>query len=176
MKICPYCSGQLEDDDVKCRLCGEWIIQGRGKAAPSRGKKGKRKKNRGWRPRASAWIVAGLALWGIYRVFFSGGGAPGLLGGRPPLEVVRADLEALTALQDEYAREHGGFTGNTFSLGFTASEGVTVSLTAAPAGWSATGIHRNLPASEGCAVFVGDARPPVSPLTPPTPGIVACTE
>lgn len=169
MKLCPYCSSQIEDEDAKCRFCGEWVIRRRRRSGPR-----KKKRGAGRRPLVLLAVIL-LAAWGGYRLFSSPDTAARVLGRPTLLETVRADLDRLSGLEADYAREHERYTGNTFALGFSASEGVTVSLTATPTGWAATATHRELPSAEGCAVFVGTAKPPTSPVSPEATGEVVCT-
>ena len=169
MKSCPYCSGELEDDAVKCHHCGEWVIKGR-----VRQKKGG-KKGRGPK-RLLLFFFLLFTAWGAYAVLSSPGDPVGFLSRLSPQEMVRSELETLVKLEEEYFREHGAYSGNLLALGFSPAPEVAVSVTATPTGWSATATHERRPRTEGCAVYMGTARPPQGPTSPPQPGIVDCTQ
>jgi hypothetical protein len=91
------------------------------------------------------------------------------------IKVMESDLQKLVALQAEYYRTRGNYSGNPSALGFTASEGVNVSLITTPTGWSAAATHEEHPPEVGCAVYGGSASPPRSPISPAQPGFVECT-
>jgi hypothetical protein len=92
------------------------------------------------------------------------------------LETMRGDLERLITLQASYREMNGAFTANPQALGFSSSDGMTVSIIATPGGWSATVRHEGHPSDFGCAVFAGSGLPPKSPVTPDEAGVVACTD
>ena len=86
-----------------------------------------------------------------------------------------SDLERLLTLQEAHFRDHGEYSGNPEDLGFDSSEGVSVSIIATPDGWSGAATYLEFSREEGCAVYVGSASPPRTPLIPGEPGIVECT-
>ena len=85
------------------------------------------------------------------------------------------ELENLYAQQALHFADRGVFATSLEELGFVPSEGVRMSLTASPRGWSATARHDRLDPSHGCAVFHGVALAPTHPVRPAVRGRVACT-
>jgi hypothetical protein len=128
------------------------------------------------------FIVAGLAAlaWAVSSLPGNTIDPRELLDLKPgPMEVLdgmRSDLETLIDLQEAYVRENGEYSGNPSTLGFEASEGMRVSLISTPTGWSAAATHVEHPRDFGCAVYVGSARPPPTPVRPTSPGTVECSE
>lgn len=90
---------------------------------------------------------------------------------------MKSDLRNLAARQELHYAMHYRYTKSLDSLGFVPSEGDSVAVkTATKSGWSATATHTALDAAtEGCAVFHGDAAKPTSPVAPADKGVVACT-
>ncbi len=85
---------------------------------------------------------------------------------------MKSDLRNLASLQELYYDESFSFGSDLNGLGFTGSEGVSISVAEATgSGWSAVATHVGLP-SESCAVFHGDATM-VAPAT--TTGSVECS-
>jgi prepilin-type N-terminal cleavage/methylation domain-containing protein len=75
-----------------------------------------------------------------------------------------ADLRNLASLQEVYYNDYYSFATDLAAVGFTGSEGVSVTVgEATNLGWSATAAHVGLP-SETCAIYHGNATP-VSPAT-----------
>jgi len=177
MKLCPHCSASLEDDTVQCSACGKWVIsQPHGGGSGRRRRKG-RKGGRGVR-----WVVllagaaAAWALWALP----SGRVDPGKLLdlSREPadrLETLRAHMERLAVLEEEYFRLHGEYSGSAGALGFAEADGIHVSIIATPTGWSGTATHEDLPEDQGCAIHVGTVGAPSRPIRPGAPGAVFCT-
>lgn len=77
-----------------------------------------------------------------------------------------SDLRNLGSAMEAYYRVDGGeygYTDQTSDLGFTESEGVSISILEATAGgWSAHASHASTPWT--CAYYFGDAEP-VAPAT-----------
>jgi hypothetical protein len=172
MKLCPHCSASLEENTVKCRRCGKWVV-------PVREVGVTRKRRRGNRKRLV--VLGGLALfaWAVWAM------PEGTLSTRESLElnpdrqtalgIMRNDLETLAATQESYFRTYQAYSGSRSALGFSASDGVAISIIATPTGWSATATHEDHPSAVGCAIYGGSASPPPSPIIPPEPWITACT-
>jgi hypothetical protein len=172
MKLCPHCSKSLEEDAVKCRRCGKWLIPVRDIALS--------KKRRRSDPKRLL-IFGGVAIlayfvWAMPDGSFSRGEILNLKPDRQTaLRAMRGDLGRLVGLEESYREMNGVFTANPRALGFASSESVSVSIIATPDGWSATARHEGHPPALGCAVFGGSSPPPQSPVTPEQPGTVACT-
>lgn len=80
------------------------------------------------------------------------------------LSAARADLRNLASQEEVYYNENYTYSADLAAVGFTNSEGITVSVAEATnTGWSASAVPLGLPA-DACALFHGDA----SPLTPAT--------
>ena len=172
MKLCPHCSKSLEEDAVKCRRCGKWLIPVRDIATPKKRKSSDPKR---------LLILGGVAIlaylvWAMPDGSFSRREILNLKPDRQTaLMAIRGDLGRLVGLQESFRESNGTFTANPRALGFVSSEGVNVSIIATPEGWSATARHEDHPSALGCAVFGGSSPPPQSPVIPGQPGIVACT-
>ena len=89
---------------------------------------------------------------------------------------MKSDLRNLAAQQELYFATNYDYSDDLDALEFVASEAVTVTPTATPAGWSATVTHAALDADEGCAMYYGDATAPtIGSATPEVEGQIACT-
>ena len=89
---------------------------------------------------------------------------------------MKSDVRNLAAQQELYYATNYDYTDDLTDLEFVASDGVTVTATATAAGWSATATHTALDASEGCAIYYGDATAPtIGSATPEVEGQIACT-
>jgi len=172
MKICPHCSAQLEDDAVKCRRCGRWLVKKNKEEAS-------KKKAVGGRVRLLLLGILAVLAWVLWaaperkvnpRKILDLGPSPAAA-----LATMRGDLETLQALQKEYQGAHGQYSGDPDALGFTPSEGVSLSLVTTPGGWSAAATHEEHGPELGCAVFEGSILPPRSPVHPSVPGSVICS-
>ena len=68
-----------------------------------------------------------------------------------------SDLKNLATQQEIYYNDHIAYSANLTSLGFSHSEGVTVSVNEATnTGWAATATHSGAPTHQ-CGVYHGDA-------------------
>ena len=92
------------------------------------------------------------------------------------VSALELELENLHAQQALYHADRGVFATSLEELGFTPSDGVRMSLSASPRGWSATAGHERLGPDRGCAVFHGVALAPTTPVRPARRGRVACTQ
>jgi len=172
MKLCPHCSSSLEDDAVKCRRCGKWVVEKRARPPA--------KKNKGsFRKRLIILGALGILAWAVWNMPEGYRDPRELLDLKPSRETVlqtlRSDLEELVRLEGEFYRTEGSYSGTPSALGFTASEGVNLSLIATPTGWSGAATHEDHPPEAGCAVFGGSGRPPQAPIRPTEPEVVECT-
>lgn len=173
MKLCPHCSHQLEDEDVRCGNCSGWVVPNR---------KGKGKKGRSGKPNLKRvlFLLAVCALaWVVWTMPEAIPNPSEILNQEPSragvLATIKSDLERLQALQETHFRDFGEYSGNPEDLGFLPSERVNLSIIATPTGWSGASTHQDFPTDFGCAVFEGSAHPPPAPLTPSTPGEIACS-
>jgi len=80
------------------------------------------------------------------------------------MSAARADLRNLASQEEVYYNANYTYSSDLSAIGFTNSEGITVTIAEATnKGWSATAVPLGL-ASEACALFHGNA----SPLAPAT--------
>ena len=172
MKLCPHCSASLEEDTVKCKRCGRWTVPVRDIAVQ------KRRKGTNWKRLSvlGVLVIAAAAVWAMPEGPF---GTREILDLGPDRQTVlnsmRRDLNGLANLQDRYFGLNGSYSGSPSTLGFVASEGVSVSMIATPTGWSASARHEGHPSAIGCAVYGGSSTPPQSPVIPSEPNVPACT-
>ena len=101
---------------------------------------------------------------------------------RAYVAAVKTDLKNLATAEEGYASSHNGvymITGaatgpaafdSTSGFSFAPSQGVTITIAGAGAGWSATATHASVPAMTACAIYYNMA--PVSPAT--AEGVPAC--
>jgi len=93
---------------------------------------------------------------------------------------MKSDLKNLATQQEIYYSSGGYlYTDEEDALGFAASEGVEVEITANDGeGWAATATHRALGEDLGCVIYVGklDQQPTIGSATATQPGVVACTD
>ena len=89
---------------------------------------------------------------------------------------MKSDLKNLASQQEIYYSDGYEYSSSIDDLGFTESDGVTVTVAATGTGqgWAATATHVALDAALGCAVFYGDGATPGSHGSPTNPGEVAC--
>jgi len=91
---------------------------------------------------------------------------------------MKSDLKNLASQQEIYYADHYTYSNSLANLGFTESEGVTVTPSAVTAtGWAATATHSALTgANEGCALYYGTVAtvPAVGTTTPSNSGEIAC--
>jgi prepilin-type N-terminal cleavage/methylation domain-containing protein len=87
---------------------------------------------------------------------------------------LKTDLRNLVTTQEAYLADAGTYYNGPVpgaGLPFTASAGVTLTVTeASTAGWAATATHAGAPGWT-CAVFVGGATPPAPAIDD---GLIAC--
>jgi len=88
---------------------------------------------------------------------------------------LRWDLENLDARQAIHYADERSYSSSSTELGFTPTEGVTVSIVASPWGWAATATHVGLGSGEACAMHFGATAAPESPVVPSQPGELVCT-
>ena len=91
---------------------------------------------------------------------------------------LKMDLANLRTQQELYHAEHYAYAAKIADLEFSASEGVTISMTPEDEGWSARALHKDLGSDKGCAIFFGDVgtKPTVGGTTADKEGIPACTD
>jgi prepilin-type N-terminal cleavage/methylation domain-containing protein len=88
------------------------------------------------------------------------------------VSAMSADLRNLASLQEVHHNANYTYSTDQDALGFTRSEGVTVTIAEATGGgWSATAVHAGLP-GESCALYHGNAAQ-VSPAT--TESMIQCS-
>jgi hypothetical protein len=174
MKLCPHCSHQLEDEDVRCGNCSGWVVpnrKGKGKKGPS-GKRGLK--------RVLLFLALGALAWVVWTMPDGIPDPRGILNQEPSrgtiLATMKSDLERLQTLQEAYFRDHGEYSGKPADLAFSPSEKVIVSIIATPSGWSGASTYQEFLPDFGCAVFEGSVQPPPTPTVPPGPGEIACSE
>ena len=86
------------------------------------------------------------------------------------VSAMKSDLKNLASQQEIYYADHYVYTTSSSAVGFSPSEGVTLSaITVTGVGWSASSTHAGT--TDTCAMFYGDAAA-VSPAT--VAGAVAC--
>jgi type IV pilus assembly protein PilE len=87
---------------------------------------------------------------------------------------LKTDLRNLVTSQEAYRADAGTYYAGPVpaaAQGFTATSGVTLTITeASTSGWAATATHSGAPGWT-CAVFVGGATPPAPAVTD---GVIAC--
>lgn len=75
------------------------------------------------------------------------------------IATAKADLRNLASLQEVYYNTYYSFSTDLDAVGFSNSEGITVTVPEATnRGWSAAAVHQGL-LSESCAVYHGNASP-----------------
>jgi type IV pilus assembly protein PilA len=84
-----------------------------------------------------------------------------------------SDLKNLATQQEIYYNDSFSFSTNFTNLGFSQSEGVTVTVNEATnTGWSAQAVHAGVP-SNSCGVFHGSANP-AGGVPATVEGVIAC--
>jgi prepilin-type N-terminal cleavage/methylation domain-containing protein len=84
--------------------------------------------------------------------------------GRARAAALKSDLRNLVTAQEEYLSTNHVYSNSAAALGFTGSEGVTLTIVqAVPGGWSATTTHP-LSFPLVCAIYHGTAAP-LAPAT-----------
>ena len=88
------------------------------------------------------------------------------------MATAKADLRNLASQQEIYYNDNNTFSSDLAALGFTTSEGVTITVAEATnLGWSGSSSHAGL-AGETCAIFHGNATA-VTPAT--VESVVECS-
>lgn len=94
------------------------------------------------------------------------------------LAAINSDFRNFGTSQEEYHGVNFRYAEDYSDLSFRGTDGVTLEVTeATTTGWAAVGTHEALPATFGCAVFVGNASPPTLPNGSPHTlghGVVQC--
>jgi type IV pilus assembly protein PilA len=91
---------------------------------------------------------------------------------RAYMSAAAADLRNLANQEEVYYNDNYSYTSDVAAMGFTNSEGITVTVaTATNTGWSAAAVPLGL-SSESCAIFHGNAAP-LAPAT--TVSVVQCS-
>ncbi len=91
---------------------------------------------------------------------------------------MKSDLKNLASQQEIYYSDNYNYNATASTLGFVQSEGVTVTITnVSTSGWAATATHAALGASEGCAIYYGNAGAvSLGSASPTAPGEISCTQ
>ncbi len=91
---------------------------------------------------------------------------------------MKSDLKNLASQQEIYYADEYSYSTVATSLGFVMSSGVNVNLSEGTGtGWSATATHSALAATEGCAIYYGQAAAvTLGAAVPAQPGEMACTQ
>ena len=93
---------------------------------------------------------------------------------------MKSDLKNLASQQEIYYADYYTYSSVLADLGFTQSEGVTVTPSAVTAtGWAATATHSALTgANDGCAIYYGNVGtvPAVGTTSPSQSGEIACAQ
>ena len=89
---------------------------------------------------------------------------------------MKSDVRNLAAQQELYYATKYQYTSSLADLDYVASEAVNVTAAATSSGWSATVTHNALGATEGCAIYYGNATAPtLGSAKPAQEGQVVCT-
>ena len=90
---------------------------------------------------------------------------------------MKSDLHNLASQQEIYYSDTFEYTNVVTSLGFIASSGVNATITGGTDGWSATITHDGLGATDGCAIYYGNAAAvSLGTAVPGGSGEMACTQ
>jgi hypothetical protein len=90
---------------------------------------------------------------------------------------MKSDLKNLASQQEIYYSDTYEYSNVVASLGFVSSSGVTATITGGTDGWSATAQHAALNATDGCAIYYGNAvAVSLGAAVPGAPGEMACTQ
>lgn len=71
------------------------------------------------------------------------------------VSAMKSDLKNLASQQEIYYADNYAYSATAATLGFSASDGVTVTITASATGWNATASHSGT--TQTCDVFYGTA-------------------
>ena len=90
---------------------------------------------------------------------------------------MKSDLKNLASQQEIYYSDTYEYSNVVASLGFVSSSGVSATITGGTDGWSATATHAALAATDGCAIYYGNAvAVSLGAAVPGAPGEMACTQ
>jgi prepilin-type N-terminal cleavage/methylation domain-containing protein len=90
---------------------------------------------------------------------------------------MKSDLKNLASQQEIYYSDTFEYTNVVVSLSFVSSSGVSATIIGGTDGWSATATHAALAATDGCAIYYGNAAAVTLGTAVPTgPGDMACTQ
>jgi prepilin-type N-terminal cleavage/methylation domain-containing protein len=90
---------------------------------------------------------------------------------------MKSDLKNLASQQEIYYSDTYAYTNVIVSLSYVSSSGVTATITGGTDGWSATATHAALGATDGCAIYYGNAAAvSLGAAVPIGPGDMACTQ
>jgi prepilin-type N-terminal cleavage/methylation domain-containing protein len=90
---------------------------------------------------------------------------------------MKSDLKNLASQQEIYYSDTYEYSNVVASLGFVSSSGVVATITGGTDGWSATATHAALAATDGCAIYYGNAAAvSLGAAVPGAPGEMACTQ
>ena len=90
---------------------------------------------------------------------------------------MKSDLKNLASQQEIYYSDTYEYSNVVASLGFVSSSGVSAVITGGTDGWSATATHAALAATDGCAIYYGNAAAvSLGAAVPGSPGEMACTQ
>jgi prepilin-type N-terminal cleavage/methylation domain-containing protein len=90
---------------------------------------------------------------------------------------MKSDLKNLASQQEIYYSDTYEYTNVVVSLGHVSSSGVNSTIIGGTDGWSATATHAALAATDGCAIYYGNAAAvSLGTAVPIGPGDMACTQ
>jgi len=90
---------------------------------------------------------------------------------------MKSDLKNLASQQEIYYSDTYEYTNVVVSLGHVSSSGVNSTIIGGTDGWSATTTHAALAATDGCAIYYGNAAAvSLGTAVPIGPGDMACTQ
>lgn len=90
---------------------------------------------------------------------------------------MKSDLKNLASQQEIYYSDTYEYTNVVVSLGHVSSSGVNSTIIGGTDGWSATATHAALAATDGCAIYYGNAAAvSLRTAVPIGPGDMACTQ
>ena len=93
------------------------------------------------------------------------------------LAAMNSDLKNLASQQEIYYSDTYEYTNVVVSLGHVSSSGVNSTIIGGTDGWSATATHAALAATDGCAIYYGNAAAvSLGTAVPIGPGDMACTQ